>query len=65
MRASTRDGDLDILRRLTPEQKLAAMTALIRQAFELKVAALRAAEPGLDEAAVWAKARDLVAGGSS
>ena len=35
---ATRDAEIEILRALTPEQKVAAMQGLIQTAFELKAA---------------------------
>jgi hypothetical protein len=55
--------DIEILRRLTPTAKLAAMHGLIRQALELKVAWVRSIEPDLDERETWQRARELVLGG--
>jgi hypothetical protein len=54
--------DTDILRRMSPEQKLTVMHALIRQAWELKAAAIRARQPDLSELAVQARAWELVGG---
>jgi hypothetical protein len=56
------EPDLEILRRMTPDRKLAVMTSLIRQAFELKAAWLRARSPELSEEEIEARARELVAG---
>jgi hypothetical protein len=47
---------------MTPSQKLAVMHALIRQAYELKAAAVRARYPEMSEQEVRAKARTLVGG---
>lgn len=57
------ERDIEILRRLTPAAKLAAMHGLIRQALALKVAWVRSIEPHLDEEEIWDKARELVLGG--
>lgn len=57
-----RDVEIEILRRMTPAQKLAVMHALIRQAFELKAGAVRARWPELPEEEVLERTRDLVAG---
>ena len=56
------DQETEALRRMSPEQKLAVMHALIRQAFELKAATVRARWPDLSEAEVRESARTLVAG---
>jgi hypothetical protein len=50
------------LRSMTPAQKLAVMHALIRQAYELKAAAIRAHRPELSDDEVWAETRRLVGG---
>jgi hypothetical protein len=50
---------------MSPQQKLDIMNGMIRQAVELKEAWLRTTEPDLDEAQIAAKARELVAGGST
>ena len=57
--------EYEILRQMTPRQKLDVMNGMIRQAVELKEAWLRATEPSLDEAEIRSKARELVAGGST
>lgn len=57
--------DTEAVRRLTPEKKLAVMHALIRQAWELKVATIRAREPELAEAEVRRRAWGMVAGGGA
>jgi hypothetical protein len=54
--------DTDILRRMSPEQKLTVMRTLIRQAWELKAAAIRARLPELSEPEVRARAWELVGG---
>ena len=59
---TTADRETEMLRRMTPEKKLAVMHALIRQAFALKAAALRARWPELPEEEIRARTRALVAG---
>jgi hypothetical protein len=54
--------DTDILRRMSPEQKLTVMHALIRQAWEFKAAAIRARQPDLSEPVVRAQAWEMVGG---
>lgn len=54
--------DTDSLRRMSPEQKLTVMHTLIRQAWELKAAAVRAGLPALSEPEVRARAWELVGG---
>jgi hypothetical protein len=56
------EAEIAVLRRMTPAQKLAVMRTLIRQAYELKVAGIRASHPDLPEEEVWARARTLVGG---
>ncbi len=60
-----RRQELEILRRMTPHQKLDVMNGMIRQAVELKEAWLRTIEPDLNESEIRSKARELVAGGST
>lgn len=54
--------DTETLRRMTPAEKLAVMHGLIRQAWALKAAVIRAREPDLSEAEVRARAWELVGG---
>ena len=54
--------ETDLLRRMTPAKKLEVMTGLIRQAYELKAAGIRARWPDLPEDEVRARTRTLVAG---
>ncbi|NJD19753.1 MAG: hypothetical protein FIA95_10795 [Gemmatimonadetes bacterium] len=56
------DQEIDLLRRMTPAQKLAVLETLIRQAYELKAAALRARWPQMSEQEVWSETRRLVGG---
>ena len=57
-----KDQDVAFLRRMSPASKLAVMRSLIRQAYVLKAAAIRARWPDLPEAEVQARTRALVAG---
>lgn len=57
-----REEEYEALRRMQPAQKLAVMRALIRQAYELKAAGIRASRPHLTEEEVRARARELVGG---
>ena len=59
---NTEERETEALRRMTPAQKLAVMHALIRQAYELKAAAVLARWPWLSEHEVRTRARDLVGG---
>ena len=56
------DEDLEAVRCLSPSKKLAVMKALIRQAYQVKAAAIRARWPHLDEQEVQARTRALIAG---
>jgi hypothetical protein len=56
------DLNIEILRQMTPEQKLAVMRSLIRQAYALKEAGVRALHPELPEDEVRARTRAAVAG---
>jgi hypothetical protein len=54
--------ETDALRRMSPEQKLNVMRVLIRQAWELKAAVIRARQPELSETEIRALAWELVGG---
>ena len=54
------DHELEVLRRMTPAEKLAVMHGLIRQAYELKAAGIRAMRPELSEDEAKALTLDLV-----
>lgn len=57
-----REREYEALRRMEPAEKLAVMKGLIRQAYELKAAGIRASAPDLAEEEVQARARELVGG---
>lgn len=57
--------DTEVLRRMTPEQKLAVMRSLIRQAYGLKAAGVRALHPDLPEDEVQERTRSAVGGDRS
>jgi len=59
------DPEIDTLRHMSAAQKLAVMNALIRQAFELKAAAVRARWPELSDEEIQERTRALVSGGDS
>ena len=59
----SRQREYEILRDLSPAKKLAVMSSLIRQAYALKTAWVRASYPDLPEGAVQEKVRALVSGG--
>lgn len=56
------DREVERLRRMTPTQKIAVLRGLIRQAYALKAAGIRASRPDLPEETVLARARELVGG---
>lgn len=56
------ERDIEILRKMTPEQKLMVMRSLIRQAYALKEAGVRALDLELTEEEVQERARAAVAG---
>lgn len=56
------ERDIEILRAMTPEQKLVVMRGLIREAYALKEAGVRALHPELTDDEVRARTRDAVAG---
>lgn len=62
---SGEESDIEILRAMTPERKLAVMRGLIRQAYALKAAGVRALHPELSEDEVRARTRAAVAGDGS
>jgi hypothetical protein len=57
------EREVELLRRMTPAEKLEVMGHLIRQAYELKAAGLRAVHPEWSEQEVEAETRRLVGGG--
>lgn len=58
----TVEPETETLRRMTPAEKLEVMHGLIRQAWELKVAVIRARDPELPESQARARAWELVGG---
>lgn len=56
------ERETETLRRMTPTEKVAVMHGLIRQAWELKAAVIRARDPELPEAEVRARAWKMVGG---
>ena len=56
------DGETEILRAMRPADKLAVMHTLIRQAFDMKAAALRSRWPAMPEEEIRSRVRRLVAG---
>lgn len=59
------ERDIEILREMTPEQKLAVMRSLIRQAYALKEAGIQALHPGLPQDEIRARTLAAVAGDRS
>ena len=59
---SVGERDIEILRQMTPEQKLAVMRSLIRQAYALKAAGMRALHPELTEEEIEQRTKAAVAG---
>ncbi len=49
--------EYDILREMSPRRKLDVMSAVIRQAYELQSAAIRASEPDVTSEGVLARIR--------
>lgn len=58
----TTERETERLRRMTPSEKLAVLERMIREAYELKAAGLRALHPDLSEEEVRRRARDRVGG---
>lgn len=56
------ERDIEILRGMTPAEKLAVMRSLIRQAYALKGAGIRALHPDLPQDEVRARTVAAVAG---
>ena len=56
--------ETDILRRMSPAEKLAVMTSLIREAYRLKRASILLFEPGLSEEGLGRRVREAMAGGA-
>lgn len=59
---SMSEREVELLRRMTPAEKLEVMGHLIRQAYALKAAGLRAHHPEWSEQEVEAETRRLVGG---
>lgn len=60
-----RAEEYEILRALTPEQKIAAMQGLLQLAYDLKVASLRSQHPEMSESEIRQRSLELVTGGPS
>ena len=59
-RDDARAYELESLRRMTPAEKLAVMRALIRQAYTLKAAGIRATQPELSEEQILDRVREIM-----
>ena len=57
--------DEALVRKLSAEQKLAAMGSLLQQAYDLKLAWIKESKPGLSDEEVPEVVRRQVAGGRS
>lgn len=60
-----REYEQEVLRQMSPRRKLEVMTGLIRQAYALKAAGIRALHPHLAETEVQARTRAAVVGDGS
>ncbi|MDX1623102.1 MAG: hypothetical protein R3199_03890 [Gemmatimonadota bacterium] len=56
------EREIELLRCMTPAEKLAVQRTLIREAYELKAAGIRALHPDLPEEEVRSRARAMVGG---
>lgn len=56
------EREVELLRRMSPAEKLGVMDSLIRQAYELKAAALRSMRPDWTEEEIEAETRRSVGG---
>ena len=63
--SSAEQIDTEIVRRLTPAQKLAVMQELWQQAWDLKAAGLRAQHPDWTEQQVQACVREIFGGAAA
>ena len=57
--------EIEALRLMSPAEKLAVMTSLIREAYRLKAAWIRHTNPHLSEEEVQARLRELMSGDRS
>ena len=55
----TRDLEYELMRRMSPAKKLEILNVLIRQAYALKAAGVRAASPELSEDQVQERVREI------
>lgn len=59
---ATAEREIELLRHMSPERKLAVMQSLIQQAYDLKEAWIRSQMPELSEEQVLVRVREQVAG---
>jgi hypothetical protein len=58
----TAEREIELLRRMSPDRKLAVMRASIQQAYDLKTAWIRAQRPELSEEEILVRVREQVGG---
>lgn len=56
------ESEILFLREMSPARKLSVMNSLIRQAFRLKMAAIRASDPDLSETQLLEQLREAWSG---
>lgn len=61
----TPEHEIEALRRMSPTRKVAVMTTLIRQAYDLVEAGVRVGSEGLTDEEVRLRVRDRIAGDRS
>jgi hypothetical protein len=54
--------EIEALKRMSPAQKLAVLTSLIREAYRLKAAWIRSTEPDLSEQELHARVLEAMSG---
>ncbi len=59
---ATPEREIELLRRMSPERKLAVMQSLIQQAYDLKEAWIRSQTPELSSEEILVRVREQVAG---
>lgn len=57
--------ETETLRRMSPAQKVAVMTSLIREAYRLKAAWIRSNEPGISEEEIQLRLSEWMSGDRS
>jgi hypothetical protein len=61
-REPTAEREIELLRLMSPDRKLAVMRALIQLAYDLKTAWIRAQRPELSEEEILVRVREQVGG---